>query len=150
MWTTSMIALPSDLHEGAHCTIEFLGETDQIGAQPEEIVDALKEFQFSEPLEVQVLGIRLFGVKTGEPVWVALLDAHGLKPLFENVSERLESRLGVKNMSSYADEEYKPHVTLKPMESYDDLDGFKDFPATITLQPMMLYWNDERYPIHAD
>ena len=150
MWTTSMIALPSDLHEGAHCTIEFLGETDQIGAQPEEIIEVLKEFQFTEPLSVQVLGIRLFGVEIGDPTWVALLDAHDIKPLFENVSRTLHERLGVRNMSSYADEDYKPHVSIKPMESYGDLDDFKDFPSTITLHPMMLYWNDERYPIHAD
>lgn len=146
MWTTSMIALPNDLHDEAHCTIEFLGETDEISATPQEIVDALKEFQFEGNLEVQVVGTRIFGIKTEEPVIVALLDAHDLTPLFEQVSSTLSKKLGVENKSSYADETYKPHVTIKPFESYDDLETL-NLPETLTLGPLELWWNEERMKI---
>lgn len=146
MWTTAMIALPNDLHDEAHCTIEFLGESEEIQASPEGISNALKEFQFEEPLEVRVIGTRIFGIKTGEPVIVALLDSHDLTPIFETVSKALSEKLGVENKSSYADEKYKPHVTIKPFESYADLESL-DLPETLTLGPLELWWNEERIKI---
>lgn len=146
-WTTGMVAYPCGIvGDEGHVTLEYLGETDLIGASKEEVADAVRPFAGQGEFEVPVLGIRLFGVKTGSPVWVAQLDSSDITPVYESVVQALND-IGVENASSYADEDYKPHVTIKPFESYSDLDEFKDFPGKVTLGPLQVWWNEERIEI---
>lgn len=146
-WTTAMVAYPAPIvGDEGHVTVEYLGESNLVGATKEEIADAVRPFAGQGEFEVPVIGIRLFGVKTGSPVWVAQLDSADLTPIYESVVSALEA-IGVENASSYADEDYKPHITIKPFESYSDLDEFKDFPSTVTLGPLQVWWNNERIDV---
>lgn len=128
---------PYDIPDG-HCTIMFLGEAEEIGLGPEEILSSVSETQ--APGLVGVTSYEVFG-DDDDQVWVALLDDEQLFDLRERIAIELY-RLGVESKSDY--EDYRPHVTLAPYESEDQ--ELPDVPF-VALGVPRLWWAGEIYTL---
>lgn len=121
----------------AHCTMLFLGRTDEVSFTKEEVLGVLEDYCFQAPGDCYVKGSAMYG-PNGE---VHVAELHDPKGVLAEQRGHLEDGLesyGIVSASQYG---FSPHVTI----NHEVLGASTElFPAVVTLGAPVLWWGDER------
>lgn len=119
----------------SHCTVIFLGYTDEADFTRDMVLDVLENTLVEWfPQEFATAGTDWFGVDRDVPVM--RLMSSWLKN-YRAYVERVLHEAGIRPTASAISWEYQPHVTLP--------EGFEgELPKTVTLFKPVLWWGDER------
>lgn len=112
----------------------YLGEIPEISFTQQDLFDALNASNLSAPGEVSTIGPEMFGPDKDIPV-VKLEPTLLLRAQKSTLRYNLRAR-GIEDASSYANDAYRPHVTLQNPD--------QKIPESITLGAPQVWWGNER------
>lgn len=118
----------------SHCTVMFLGYTDEADYTRDMVLTAMDQFVEWFPQEFATAGTDWFGVDRDVPV-MRLMSSWLMS--YRSYVERILAEEGIYPTKGAVKWPYQPHVSLP-----DDFE--EELPKTVTLYSPVLWWGTER------